>query len=331
MYFINLEFFRGIIMARAKPKVMIFGSVYADMAIRCEQFPETSQIISGSSFSCMNVGSGLIQAIQAALCDCEVYLVCKVGKDQFGDMIRDNLADYGIHSDFVFEAEAKNTGVMVSFVSAGANRTVISEGANRALMPGDISSTEFERVISSCDVCLVNAQLPVEFVTSAIKAAKISRAKVILDPAMPIEQIDVQSGQLPLDFYSVDVIVPNFEEAVELSTTGNHNIHTAKLIGSDLIARGVGNAIITMGRRGALIVDKNGTEHIPAFEVPIVDHDGCGDSFNGALAASLAVGDDVKQAVKFASAAGALTCSKFGIQESLPKKEEIIEMLQQLP
>jgi ribokinase len=318
-------------MARAKPKIMVFGSVYADMAIRCDQFPETSQIEVGSSFSCNTTGCGLIQAIQAALCGCEVYLVCKVGKDHFGEMVRDNLADIGINSDFVFEAEAKNTGVMVSFVSAGANRTVLSEGANRALMPADIITPEFERVISSCDVCLINAQLPVEFVTSAIKAGKISRSKVILDPALPIQQIDVQSGQLPLDFYTADVIVPNFEEAVELSTTGNHSIHTAKLIGSDLIARGVGNAIITMGRRGALIVDKNGTEHIPAFEVPIVDHDGCGDSFNGALAASCAAGDNMTKAVKFACAAGSLTCSKFGIQEALPKKEDILELLQELP
>ncbi|HBG28507.1 MAG: hypothetical protein A2Y10_14910 [Planctomycetes bacterium GWF2_41_51] len=319
-------------MARAKPKVVIFGSVYVDMAIRCEQFPETSHIAVGSSFSCVPAGCGLNQAIQAALCGCEVYLVCKVGKDQFGEMIRDNLADFGVHCDFVFEAEAKNTGVIVSFVNGtGTNRTVISEGANKAIMPADISSTEFERVISSADACLINAQLPVEFVNSAIRAGKVSRAKVILDPALPVEQFQTESGQLPLDFYTADIIVPNFEEAVELSTTGNHNIHTAKLIGSDLIARGVGCAIIKLGRRGALIVDKNGTEQIQPFEVQIVDHTGAGDAFDGALAASCAVGDEIKQAVRFASAAGALACSKFGAQESLPKKEEIIEMLQELP
>lgn len=319
-------------MARAKPKVVVVGSVYIDMAIRCEQFPETSQAALGSSFSCIPTGCGLNQAIQAALCGCEVYLVSKVGKDQFGEMVRDNLADFGIHCDFVFEAEAKNTGVKVSFVNnAGTNRTVVSEGANRAVVPADISGAEFERVISSSDICLVNAQQPAEFVSSAIRAAKLSRVKVILDPAVSEEQFQSQSWHLPLDYYTADIIVPNFSEAAELSTSGNHHIHTAKLIGSDLIARGAGCAVIKLGRRGALVVDKNGTEHIAPFEVNFVDHTGCGDAFDGALAASCAVGDEIKKAVKFASAAGALACSKFGAQESLPKKEEIIELLQNLP
>jgi len=319
-------------MARAKPKVVVVGGVYADMAIRCEEFPQTSQLTVGSSFSCITTGCGLNQAVQAALCDCEVYFVGKVGKDQFGEMVRDELADYGVNCDFVFEAEAKNTGVTVSFVnSIGANRSVISEGANKALVSADINTPEFERVISSTDVCLVNAQLPAEFVSNIIKTCKVSRTKVILDPAISSEQFQNQSGQLPLDYYTADIIVPNFAEAAELITSQNHNIHTAKLIGSDLVARGVGCVVIKLGRRGALVVDKNGTEHIPPFEVKFVDHTGCGDAFDGALAASCAVGDEIRKAAKFASAAGALACTKFGVQESLPKKEEIIELLQNLP
>ncbi len=319
-------------MARAKPKVIVFGNVYIDMAMRCEQFPENSQAVHGSSFSYTPAGCGLNQAIQAALCDCEVYLVGKVGNDQFGDMIRDNLADFGIHCDFIFNAEAKSTGVSVSFVnSTGANRTVISEGANKALTPADISTAEFERVISSTDVCLINAQLPSEFVISAIRAGKLSHAKVILDPSLSSEQFQTQSGELPLDYYTADIIVPNFTEAAELSTSPNHNIHTAKLIGSDLIARGIGCAVIKLGRKGALVVDKNGTEQILPFEVQFADHTACGDAFDGAFAACCAVENDAKKAAKFACAAGALTCSKFGAQESLPKREEILELLQELP
>jgi ribokinase len=319
-------------MAGKKPRVVVVGSVYVDMAIRCEQFPDTSEIISGSGFSCIPTGSGLNQAIQAALCGCEVSLVGKVGNDSFGQMVRNNLADFGVNCDFLFQAEAKNTGVTVSFVnSTGANRTIISEGANKALMPGDIKGAEFEKLISSADVCLINGQLPPDFVCSAIRAGKLSRTKVILDPALSSEQLQRQSVALPMDYYSVDIIVPNFVEAAELSTAQNHNIHTAKLIGSDLIARGVGCAVIKLGKRGALVVDKDSADHIPPFEVKFVDRTACGDAFDGALAASCAVGDEIRKAVRFASAAGALACSKFGSQESLPKKEEIIELLQSLP
>jgi ribokinase len=320
-------------MTRGKPKVVVIGSVYVDMAIRCQEFPATSEITFGSGFSCIPTGSGLNQAIQAALCGCEVYLVAKVGKDHFGQMVKNNLADFGVNCDFVFQAEAKNTGAAVSFVnSTGANRTVVSEGANRALCAGDINGAEFEKLISSANICLINGQLPHDFVCSAIRAGKLSRTKVILDPALSGEQFQRQSGQLSMDYYSADILVPNFTEAAELSSAAqNHNIHDAKLIGSDLIARGVGCVVIKLGKRGALVVDKDGTDLIPPFEVKFVDHTGCGDAFDGALAASCAVGDEIRKAVKFASAAGALACSKFGSQESLPKKEEIIELLQSLP
>lgn len=327
-------------MARGKPIVVVIGGVYVDMAIRCVDFPATGQVAAGSSFSYSPAGAGSNQAIQAALCGCEVYLVGKVGKDIFGRAIKNNLKDFGVSSEFVFEAEAKNTGVSVSFVSSsGANRTVVSEGANRALQGGDIRGEKFEKLLSSANVCLINGDLPSEFVSSAIRAAKLAKTKVILDPALAGEQFEKQSAQLPLDYYTADILVPNFVEAAELTsaggfdklTAGNHNSHTAKITGSDLIARGVGCVVIKLGRRGALVVDRSGATNIPAFEVKFVDRTACGDAFDGALAASCAVGDEIRKAVKFASAAGALACSKFGGQEALPKKEEILELLQELP
>jgi ribokinase len=320
-------------MAPNRPIVVVIGGVYADMAIRCVDFPATGQVAAGSSFSFTAAGAGLNQAIQAALCGCEVHLIGKVGKDIFGKMIKNNLQNFHVSSDFVFEAEAKNTGVSVSFVSSsGANRTVISEGANKALSAGDIKGEKFENLLSIAKVCLINSGgLMDEFVCSAIRAAKLAKTKVILDPALAGEQFETQSKELPLDYYTADILVPNFAEAAELTAAVNHNIHTAKITGSDLVARGVGCVVIKLGRRGALVVDKEGATHIPPFEVKVVDRTGCGDAFDGALAASCAVGDEIRKAVKFASAAGALACSKFGGQEALPKKEEILELLQELP
>lgn len=327
-------------MTGGKPKVVVLGGIYVDMAIRCEDFPDSAELVPGSEFSHIPTGSGINQAIQAALCGCQVTLVGKVGNDPFGQMVIDNLRDFGINCDFIFEAEAKNTGVTLSFVnSAGSNRTVVSEGANRALTPSDISGAKFEELISNANICLVNGKLPPDFVSAAIRAAKLSNKKVILDPALPGGEFQHQSVSLPPDYYTADILVPNFVEAAEIINPQNHNIHNAKLIGADLIARGVGCAVIKLGRRGALVIDKAGADHIPSFEVKFVDRTGCGDAFDGALAASCAVGsakgcltaDEIRKAVKFASAAGALACSKFGSQESLPKKEEIIELLQDLP
>jgi ribokinase len=253
-------------MAGDRPIVVVIGGVYVDMAIRCVDFPATGQVVSGSSFSYTPAGAGLNQAIQAALCGCEVHFAGKVGKDVFGGMIKKTIANFGINTDFIFEAEAKNTGISVSFVSSsGANRTVISEGANRALQGGDIRGEEFEKLLSGANVCLINGGLPGEFVCSAIRAAKLAKTKVILDPALSSKQFEDQSAKLPLDYYTADMLVPNLAEAAELTASGNHNvrpvtngIHNAKIIGSDLIARGVKCVVIKLGRRGAMVIDKDG-------------------------------------------------------------------------
>ena len=100
------------------------------------------------------------------------------------------------------------------------------------------------------------------------------------------------------------------------------------MIGSDLVTRGVETAVITMGKRGCMVVDRSGADHIGAFEIELVDQTARGDAFAGALAACYAAKNDVREAARFAAAAGALACTKFGSIESLPAKAEIIQLLQ---
>jgi len=317
-------------MGNCSAKVVVVGSISVDIAIRCDFFPSGCSAVAGSGFSCSLTGSGANQAVQAALCGCEVYLVGKVGDDVFGKMARDILVNSGVNCDFVFSVPAISTGVSVSFVdSQGENRSCVSAGANKALSRSDIEGEAFEHLISSADVCMVNADIGSQTVSSIIRVCNLVRTRVIIDPQISKEQFE-NGSDLPMDYYSADIIVPSFVEAAELSQSQSHDVHSAKMVGSDLLARGVRGVVIKLGKRGAVVVDKTGVNHVMAFDVNFVDHAGCGDAFNGALAACCAVGDSLNESVKFASAAGALACSKFGVQEALPKKEEIIELLQSL-
>jgi len=309
------------------PKVAVVGGTYVDMVVRCGQIPSVGQCAAASAVFYTATGPGPNQAAQATLCDCEVHLVSKVGGDPFAQMIKASLRDFNINTDFVYTAEAKNTGVLVTLVNAkGENTSLRYTGANSALRPQDIDSAE--QIISEADVCLIHGQLPQDTVTTVIRRAKVHGRKVILSPARPMEQPGRESETLPLDYFSANILIPNLYEAADITDHSVANIRTAKLIGSDLVARGVESAVITMGKRGSLVVDRNGADHVPAFEVELVDQTCRGDAFAGALAAYCAVGDDVREAVKFASAAGALACTKFGSIEALPTKAEIIELLQ---
>ena len=312
------------------PKVVVVGGTYVDMAMRCAQIPSPGQSVTGSGLSYTVTGPGTNQAVEAALCGCKAHLISRVGGDPFGQMVRDSLAEFNVNTDFVYTAEAKNTGIVVTLVDAvGENTDCLYTGANSALSPQDINAAE--QIISQADVCLIHGRLPQDAVITAIRCAELHGTKLILNPARPIEPRNTGSREnnaLPIEYFSADILIPNLYEAADITDQPGANIRAAKLIGSDLVARGADSVVITMGKRGCMVVDRNGADHIPAFEVELVDHTGRGDAFAGALAAYCAVKDDVREAVKFASAAGALACTKFGSIEALPAKAEIIQLLQ---
>ncbi len=310
-------------------KVAVIGGTYIDMAIRCSDVPLAGHSVNGTGFSYTVTGPGPNEAAQAALCGCEVHLISKIGGGPFNSIVKQSLAEFKVNTDFVFTAEPRNTGIVITMVnSAGDNASCIISGANNALNPQDIETAE--HIISEADICLIHGRLPQDSIIKAIRLAEVHGTKVILNPARPLDQRGTEVGELPAEYFEADILIPNLYEAADITEHSSANINTAKLIGSDLVARGVGCAVITMGKRGCIIVDRNGADHVPAFEIELVDQTCTGDSFAGALAAYCAVKDniDTRKAVKFACAAGALVCTKFGAMEALPTKAEIIELLQ---
>jgi len=314
-------------MAGRLPNVVVVGGTYVDMVLRCSQVPVPGKFVDGTAVFYTVTGPGPNQAAEAALCGCRVHLISKVGGDPFAQLVKEILSEFDVNTDFVYTAEAKNTGVIVTLVNAaGENASLTYTGANSALLSQDIDAAE--QIISEADVCLIHGNLPQDAIAAAIRCAKLRGTKVILNPAWPMGQSSRESADLPIEYFSVDILIPNLFEAADITDHSDANIRVAKLIGSDLVARGAGAAIITMGRRGCMVVDRVGADQIPAFEVDLVDQTGRGDAFAGALAAYCAVKNDIRKAAKFASAAGALACTKFGSIEALPTKAEIIELLQ---
>lgn len=309
------------------PKVVVIGGTYIDLAFRCGDIPAPGQAVSGSALSCTIAGPGPIEAIQTALCHCEVHLVSKIGGDVFAQMALKSLNEYKVDTEYVFVAEAKSTGVIVTLVnSEGENASCHYVGANSALQPGDIETAE--ECIAEADICLIHGCLPQEAIVAALRCAELHGTPVILNPARPLEHAGQQNVDLPTEYFSANVLIPNLGEAAEITDQLAADIRMAKLIGCDLVARGARCAVITMGRRGCVVVDRSGADHVGAFGVDLVDKTGSGDAFAGALAAYCAVRHDLREAVKFASAAGALVCTKFGAVEALPTKAEIIQLLQ---
>ncbi|RKY06563.1 MAG: hypothetical protein DRP65_11630 [Planctomycetota bacterium] len=312
------------------PKVVVVGPAYVDMAIKCSEVPPPGQTVEGSGFECTPTGPGPNRVIEAALCGCETYLLSKVGNDLFGQMVKDKLAEYNVNTDFVYTAQAKSTGIIVTMVdSIGENSSCLSAGANRALSADEVACASAEQLISSADVCLIHADLPGEVVTTAISTANLYKTKVILETKLTTPDGDKPfEADWPLEYYSVNILIPDFGKCASALELGAGTGHKLKLLASGLVAGGIECVVINMGARGVFVVDKEATAQIRGFELDIIDHNASADAFAGALAASVGAGDEPKDAVRFAAAAAALASSRFGSLDALPSKEDIIELLQ---
>ncbi len=315
-------------MTQRVPKIVVVGTCYVDMAVKCSQVPAPGETFIGSGFSCNCAGGGVNQSIAAAQCGCDVSLVGKIGSDCFSYMVSSALKEKNIDISFLDVADAKNTGTSMTFVdSDGENATVFSPGANFAINPELIESIPVEQLIASCDACLIDAALPSGVISAAINMAEMRGTKSILTVKLDSDETLRGIGNLPTNYKYVDILIVEVEDCSSLDKAISSNMQLANQIGANLISQGFETVVVNTGRKDVCIFNRDGVNRVKSYELDIVDRSCSQDSFAAALAASIASGDSIERAVSFANAAFAITASRYGFQESLPTKEEILRLL----
>jgi len=107
-----------------------------------------------------------------------------------------------------------------------------------------------------------------------------------------------------------------------------HDIESAQQAAENIVQRGAGAAIVTLGENGCLFHDGRTARHIPAINAgPVVETTGAGDAFNGGLAAALARGLAPPDAIRFATATAAISVTRPGTAPSMPGLAEIEALL----
>jgi ribokinase len=173
---------------------------------------------------------------------------------------------------------------------------------------------------SDHELLLLQLEIPIDTVLRAAQRARENGLRILLNPA-PAYPLPEELISLP------DFLLPNESELSLLTGQPVTDGSSAEAAARSLLARGAQNLIVTLGARGALIVNKEMTRHIPAFKVEVVDTTAAGDAFIGGFAARLmeSGGDALalQNAVRYGCACGALATTKFGAQPSLPAREEV--------
>jgi ribokinase len=290
-----------------------------DLVIRAPRIPQPGETIIGRDFRSVPGGKGANQAVAAARLGARVSMVGRVGRDAFGDALLENLASDGIDHTYVTQDPEAASGVALIVVDdVGQNSIVVASGANGRLSPADVEAAE--AAITGADVVLTQMESPLQTVTRAAEIANAHRVPVVLNPA-PARPLPGSLLRL------VDVLIPNESETALLTGMPVGDEPQAEAAAAALRETGVGNVILTLGERGALLGRPTGAIHVPAFEVQPVDTTAAGDAFVGAFAVALAEERSLVEAVRWGNAAGALATTKMGAQPSLPTRGAVEQLL----
>lgn len=304
-------------------KVVVVGSSNTDMIIKVDRLPQPGETVLGGEFSTAAGGKGANQAVAAARAGGDVTFVARVGDDIFGRLAVQRFKADGIDVRYVLEDPGAPSGVALIFVDRGGENSIaVASGANARLTPADVWAAG--DVIRTADILVTQLETPLETVRAAVELAAHHGVPVLLNPA-PAQTLDAALLQ------RVALLTPNETEAALLAGVDVSSESDAEVAARQLAAMGVGQIIVTLGSRGALVFGSDHSELVAGFPVEAVDTTGAGDVFTGALAVALANGSNVVDAVRFANAAAALSVTKLGAQPSAPTRLEIEALLRRSP
>lgn len=309
--------------------ILVVGSLNADLVVRAPRFPQPGETISGGDLQVIPGGKGANQAVAAARLGARTSMLGRVGRDNFGNFLLDNLQTNHVDSSLVQRDDA-STGTAIIVVDAdGQNSIVLSPGANGKVSPADVEHASF----STFDLLLLQLEIPTPTVLRAAQLARQNGVYVLLNPA--------PARPLPNDLIALaDFIIPNETELSLLTGMDMRDIPSTEAAARKLLEHGAQNVIVTLGSKGALFVDTSTSTHVETFKVDVVDTTAAGDAFIGGFAVKLlerskrsltpvdategeSYAEHIEEAVRYGCACGALACTKFGAQPSLPAKEEV--------
>ncbi|WP_196807314.1 ribokinase [Candidatus Solirubrobacter pratensis] len=291
--------------------VVVVGSVNADLVVAVEALPAAGETVAGGRFARWGGGKGANQAVAAARLGAEVAFVGAVGRDEFGDDALRQLEAEGIDVSAVARVDAPTGVALIVVDAAGENQIAVASGAN-AEVTRAIVGAALERLLATrTGVVLLGHEIPAEAVAAGAEAAAAAGWRVILNPA-PARALDDRV------LAARPILTPNASEAARL--TGEDDPERAARA---LRERTGAPVLVTLGAAGALLLDGDAAVRIPAPAVRVVDTTGAGDTVNGALAAELAAGRPLEDAVRFALAAAALSTQAGGAREGMPRREDI--------
>jgi ribokinase len=293
--------------------ITVFGSINYDLIGSVQRLPKPGETVPGSDFATAAGGKGANQALAAARAGAPVRIVGAVGRDGFAEPALALLRSGGVDLSRVREVDGPTGVALILVDQAGENVIAVIPGANGTVGEADAAALDFE----SGDILLLQLEVPIAAIEAVARRARQAGARVLLNFA------PFRAEALGLLAHVTHLIVNEHECALIASALGYEQGEPTGLE-ADLLAERFGLTVIeTLGSNGAVAAGRNSDACVQALRVDVVDTVGAGDTFCGYLAAGLAEGKIIGEAMRLASAAGSLACTKPGAQPSIPIRAEV--------
>jgi len=293
------------------PRILLIGSSNTDLVIVCERLPAPGETLLGGTFQRSAGGKGANQAVAAARAGARVVFLGARGEDDFGTAAAAGLRRENIDIRHFKAHKDISSGIALILLGGKSreNLLAVARSANDLLSPETVRAVRSE--FSKSDVIVAQLEIPLTAVKEAARLASEERKPFLLNPA-PARALPKSLLRL------VHTLTPNEHEATIL--TGEQSPERA---GEKLLKAGCRHVVITLGAKGAMLVDGSGIHRFPAPKVKPVDTVGAGDCFTGWLATGIAEGLTMEQAVERAVRAAGIAITRPGAQDAMPRRDEV--------
>jgi len=308
----------------AGPPVRVVGSTNFDLVIQSHHLPGPAETVLGGEYRTVPGGKGANQAVGLHRLGSPVCFLSRVGKDHYGLQFLDHLRAVGIDPSHVIQDEELPTGLaLITQDQIGTRSIVVAPGANQRLSENDV-----EDYLTDCGeggLLVTQLEIPARTVHHLLRLAKRHDLRTVLHASPVLDDFPIEALRM------VDLLVLNQSELRALSGQSAQHLETAATAAKRLLEHGCGAVLVTMGVRGVLVVQREGTEFVPGIKVSIVDSNVGSSAFIAGLVHHIGQsGDDafreptaLHESVRFGLGAMALALSRAGGQSSLPSAAEV--------
>lgn len=301
-------------------RVVVVGSINMDMVAHASRLPAPGETLAGEAFVMAPGGKGGNQAVAAARLGAPVDFVARVGMRQYGLELLQALQTEGVACAAVVRDAAALPGIAVIMVASvgGENAIVYVPGSNAELSASDVRAAA--STLQAAAVVVAQLEVPLAATQAAFELARGAGAITVLNAA--------PAQELPAALLALtDWLVLNETEAFQLTEMPNAGPDESRAqalrAARQLLQCGVRHVLVTLGSDGALLCAAELEQHFPARAVKAIDTVGAGDTFVGGLAAGLAEGMTVGDAVRLGQAAAGVAVSRSGVQSAMPHRAEL--------